>query len=119
MGTYRAFRTEVMSHDMVEREALIKEIKADEELNASLDKWDKNIKGWCPDEKLEALTQKYKNSYVLVTVAEEACEAYQHLFYRGVGMNAECATLRRMPPLHAVKKVRKRLLIREAANAAP
>lgn len=117
MGTYRGFRVEIVG-DYYEAPKLAEEIKSDPELASMYNKWDGGIKNWCPDDKLRKISEDYKESYIILTTAEESSEAYQTIYYRGMGMNAECDTLRRYAPFYAVKQVRRRLLEREKQKAS-
>lgn len=112
MGTYRGFKTEVIGH--TNEVSHIKDlIKADEELAMSLLDWDKNIKGWTPDDKLKELSKQCKDSYILLTTVQEASEVIQTIYYQGVGLNALHPALRRLPPIYKIKIYKGRVAKKE------
>lgn len=112
MGTYRGFKTEVVG--VGKEVSVIKDlIKADQELSMSLLDWDKNIKGWTPDDKLKELSKQCKDSYILLTTAQEASEVTQTIYYQGVGLNALHPALRRLPPIYKVKDYKRRVAKKE------
>jgi hypothetical protein len=69
MGTYRGFKTEVIGQ-VYEAKRIKTAILKDKELALSLDKWDRHVKNWTPDEKILEISKQCKNSYILLTTAE-------------------------------------------------
>lgn len=110
MGSYYSYKLEVVGKP-TSKAKLIGKIEADEELSHMLNKWDKHIKNWDPSNKIETLSEDVDDAYLMLTTISECHgEMYQSIYYRGVGMNALCNTLRRKPPMSSVKLVRRRLL---------
>jgi len=115
MGTRRAFKVEVIGPES-ERSIIESAIKADEDLTHSLNQWDRHIRNWTPDSKLEEISKQCDRSYILLKTAEEASECHETVFYQGAGLNAYHPTIRRNPPMTYVKKLRTRVLNRKRAK---
>lgn len=108
MGTRYGFYTQVIGPEPEKSkiEALIAGV---EDLSHSLNKWDVHVRNWTPDEGLQTISNRCKETYILLKTAQESSRTYETIFYQGVWMNGYGPSLRQDPSLDSVRQLKEKI----------